>query len=261
MRATQQLIGGRRKTEVGRRTTDETAFRLPPPDFRLRQAGQAITEFAIVLPVLVLLLFGIINYGLAFAEYNTLGFAASRAAQRAALITDPTPTAGDYQAISQTIASALTAPIDASAVISSTTFDPATSAMTITLQYTHHPVGLAHMAAMTINLQTQRTAQLLALGTAPVLNAQSPVCNPDGTYQQIALQWTAAAPPVGRTVGSYALLRTDGTTVAVTGTQTTAYTDTVSAAGPLTYTVQAVYDNLAQGPQSNALAFPQTCSP
>ena len=133
--------------------------------------------------------------------------------------------------------------------------------MTITLQYTHHPMGLVHMAALTMNLQTQRTAQVLALGTAPILSAQSHTCNPDGTYQQIALQWTSAAPPTGRTVGSYALLRTDGTTVTVAGSQATAYTDTVSVAGPLTYTVQAVYDNLAQGPQSNALAFPQTCSP
>ena len=259
MRGAQHVLGGRRKAEGGRPKAEGYLVRLPSPDFRLRQAGQAVTEFAIVLPVLALLLFAIINYGLAFSEYNTLGFAASRAAQRAALITDPTPTAGDYQAISQTITSALSAPIDASAVISSTTFDPASSAMTITLQYTHHPVGLAHMAAMTINLQTQRTAQLLALGTAPVLSTQSHACNLDGTYQQIALQWTSAAPPVGRTVGSNALLRTDGMTVTVVGSQATSYTDTVSAAGPLTYTVQAVYDNLAQGPQSNALVFPQPC--
>ena len=246
------LFGGRRKA-------DGRLVRLPSPVFRLRPAGQAVTEFAIVLPVLVLLLFVIINYGLAFSEYNTLGFAASRAAQRAALITDPTPTARDYQAISQTVASALSAPIDPSAVISSTTFDPASSAMTITLQYTHHPVGLAHMAAMTMNLQVQRTAQLLAVGTAPTLSAQSHTCI--GTaYAQIALQWTAAVPPTGRTVGSYALLRTDGTIVTVVGRRATSYTDTVRATGPLTYTVQAVYDNLAQGPQSNALVFPQMCS-
>ena len=223
-----------------------------------QETGQAVAEFAIVLPVLALLLLGIINYGLAFSEYNTLGFAASRAAQRAALITDPTPSAGDYQAISQTITSALSAPIDPRAVISSTTFDPASSAMTITLQYTHHPVGLAHMAAMTMNLQVQRTTQLLAVGTAPTLSAQSHTCI--GTaYAQIALQWTAAVPPTGRTVGSYALLRTDGTIVTVVGRRATSYTDTVRATGPLTYTVQAVYDNLAQGPQSNVLAFPQPC--
>jgi Flp pilus assembly protein TadG len=223
-----------------------------------QETGQAVAEFAIVLPVLALLLFGLINYGLAFSEYNTLGFAASRAAQRAALITDPTPTTGDYQAISQTIASALSVPIDPSAVISSTTFDPASSAMTITLQYTHHPVGLAHMAAMTMNLQVQRTAQLLAMDTAPTLSAQSQTCA--GTaYAQIALQWTRAVPPTGRTVGSYALLRTDGRTVAIVGRRATSYADMVRAAGPLTYTVQAVYDNLAQGPQSNALVFPQPC--
>src|SRR5205085_4204384 len=77
-----------------------------------RETGQAVAEFAIVLPVLALLLLAIINYGLAFSEYNTLGFAASRAAQRAALTTDPTPTAGDYPAISQTIQRPLSAPID-----------------------------------------------------------------------------------------------------------------------------------------------------
>ena len=114
------------------------------------------------------------------------------------------------------------------------------------------------MAAMTMNLRVQRTAQLLAMGTAPTLRAQSHACA--GTaYAHIALQWTSAAPPTGRTVGSYALLRTDGTSVAVVGRRATSSTDMVRAAGPLTYTVQAVYDNLAQGPQSNALVFPQPC--
>jgi hypothetical protein len=90
------------------------------------------------------------------------------------------------------------------------------------------------------------------------LSAQSHTCT--GTaYAQVALQWTAAVPPAGRTVGSYALLRTDGTTVAVVGRRATSYADTVHAAGPLTYTVQAVYDNLAQGPQSTVLVFPQPC--
>ncbi len=226
-----------------------------------REEGQALVELALALPILVLLLFAVINYGVAFSEYTTLGFAAGQGAQRAALITDQTPTAADYQAISQTIAGALSAPVDAGAVISSTTVDPATSALTVTLQYTHHPLGLAHMAALTMQMDVQRTVQLLAIGSAPALSASGHVCNGDGTYQQITLQWTAATPPAGRTVGGYILLRTAGSTVTITNSQATTYTDSaLNVSGPLTYTVQAVYDNLAQGPQSSFLTFPQTCS-
>ncbi len=64
---------------------------------RIREErGQAMTEFAIVLPVLVVLLFGIVQFGILFNNYVTLTDAV-RAGARAAAVsrqaTDPTGTA------------------------------------------------------------------------------------------------------------------------------------------------------------------------
>lgn len=60
------------------------------------ERGQTMTEFAIVLPVLVVLLFGIIQFGILFNNYVTLTDAA-RAGARAAAVSrqasDPTGTA------------------------------------------------------------------------------------------------------------------------------------------------------------------------
>ncbi len=58
--------------------------------------GQSMTEFAIVLPILVVLLFGIVQFGILFNNYVTLTDAA-RAGARAAAVSrqaaDPTGTA------------------------------------------------------------------------------------------------------------------------------------------------------------------------
>jgi len=59
------------------------------------ERGQTMTEFAIVLPVLVVLLFGIVQFGILFNNYVTLTDAA-RAGARAAAVSrqasDPTGT-------------------------------------------------------------------------------------------------------------------------------------------------------------------------
>lgn len=44
----------------------------PHRRFRKRQEGQTLTEFAMVLPLLALLLFGIIQFGIVFHQYVTL---------------------------------------------------------------------------------------------------------------------------------------------------------------------------------------------
>jgi Flp pilus assembly protein TadG len=64
---------------------------------RIREdRGQAMTEFAIVLPILVVLLFGIVQFGILFNNYVTLTDAV-RAGARAAAVSrqasDPTGTA------------------------------------------------------------------------------------------------------------------------------------------------------------------------
>jgi Flp pilus assembly protein TadG len=55
------------------------------------EGGQAMTEFAIVLPVFLLLIFGIIQFGIVWKNYVTLTDAARAGARRAAVSrhTDP----------------------------------------------------------------------------------------------------------------------------------------------------------------------------
>jgi Flp pilus assembly protein TadG len=56
------------------------------------QEGQAMTEFAIVLPIFVLLLFGIIQFGITFNNYITLTDAARAGARKAAVLRSSTST-------------------------------------------------------------------------------------------------------------------------------------------------------------------------
>lgn len=49
------------------------------------EQGQTMTEFAIVLPILVLLVFGVIQFGIAFNNYLALTDAARAGARRAAV--------------------------------------------------------------------------------------------------------------------------------------------------------------------------------
>lgn len=56
------------------------------------QQGQSLTEFALVLPILALLLFGIIQFGIVFNNYITLTDATRAGARKAAVSRrDPDP--------------------------------------------------------------------------------------------------------------------------------------------------------------------------
>jgi Flp pilus assembly protein TadG len=56
------------------------------PTRKLRnEQGQTLTEFAMVLPILVVLLFGIIQFGIVFNNYVTLTDAARAGARKAAV--------------------------------------------------------------------------------------------------------------------------------------------------------------------------------
>ena len=59
------------------------------------EKGQATTEFAVVLPILVVLLFGIIQFGIAFKDYLSLTDAVRAGARKAAVsrnVSDPVGT-------------------------------------------------------------------------------------------------------------------------------------------------------------------------
>lgn len=57
----------------------------PAPAARGTERGQAMVEFALVLPILCMILFAIIQFGLAFWRYQQVSAAASEGARRAAV--------------------------------------------------------------------------------------------------------------------------------------------------------------------------------
>jgi Flp pilus assembly protein TadG len=56
------------------------------------EGGQAAVEFALVLPFLLILLVGIIEFGRGWNEHQVMTDAAREAARRAAIVTDPPTT-------------------------------------------------------------------------------------------------------------------------------------------------------------------------
>lgn len=61
------------------------------------QKGQSMTEFALVLPILALLLFGVIQFGLVFNNYLTLTDAVRAGARKAAVARHLSDPAGEAQ--------------------------------------------------------------------------------------------------------------------------------------------------------------------
>jgi Flp pilus assembly protein TadG len=72
-------------------------MKLPTPHNRLRRSeGQTMVEFALVLPILCLLLFGVIQFGIVFNNYVDLTDAVRAGARKAAVsrqTADPAGTA------------------------------------------------------------------------------------------------------------------------------------------------------------------------
>lgn len=62
------------------------------------EQGQTMTEFALVLPILVVLLFGIIQFGIAFNNYVTLTDAVRAGARKAAVSRNKSDPAGECMA-------------------------------------------------------------------------------------------------------------------------------------------------------------------
>jgi hypothetical protein len=76
------------------------------------QRSQALIEFALVSPVLLLLLFGIVDIGRAIFYYDTISHAAREGARVAVRASSPMPTNADVLAVvaSQVIGAPVTAP-------------------------------------------------------------------------------------------------------------------------------------------------------
>jgi Flp pilus assembly protein TadG len=79
---------------------------MPHTKTRMKnEQGQTMTEFALVLPILVVLLFGIIQFGIAFNNYVTLTDAVRSGARKAAVSRNLSDPAGACRA--QVIAAAV----------------------------------------------------------------------------------------------------------------------------------------------------------
>ena len=63
-----------------------------------QQSGTTMVEFALTLPLVALLLFGIIQYGFIFAAYMTIRNASAVGA-RYSTLSNPTPTVADIQSV------------------------------------------------------------------------------------------------------------------------------------------------------------------
>jgi Flp pilus assembly protein TadG len=71
------------------------------------EQGQTMTEFAIILPLFVVLLFGVIQFGIAFNNYVTLTDAARAAARKAAVSRESGNPAGACVSAAQSAAADL----------------------------------------------------------------------------------------------------------------------------------------------------------
>ncbi len=96
------------------------------------ERGQSMTEFAIVLPILVVLLFGIVQFGILFNNYVTLTDAARAGARAAAVSRQASDPVGTATAAVQASASDLN---QASLGVSVSSAWTATAPVTVTATY------------------------------------------------------------------------------------------------------------------------------
>ena len=96
------------------------------------ERGQSMTEFAIVLPILVVLLFGIVQFGILFNNYVTLTDAARAGARAAAVSRQAADPVGTATAAVQSSASDLN---QANLGVSVSSTWAATAPVTVTATY------------------------------------------------------------------------------------------------------------------------------
>lgn len=114
---------------------------------RLRcQAGSNLVEFALLLPLLLLLVFGIIDFGFALYDKAIITNAAREAARFGIVYADPRPNqtaienvARDY--LSGRLVNFNTATLNVTATPSADSGDP----VTVVVNYTYHPVVISKL--------------------------------------------------------------------------------------------------------------------
>ena len=79
------------------------ASRWPPMPGSTNQRGAAAVEFALLLPVLIMVLFGIIEFGVALSRQQVLATASREGARLGIRQSVPRPTAADIQALARRV--------------------------------------------------------------------------------------------------------------------------------------------------------------
>jgi Flp pilus assembly protein TadG len=121
------------------------------------EKGQATTEFAVVLPILVVLLFGIIQFGIAFKDYLSLTDAVRAGARKAAVSRNLSDPVGATRTAVRTAAADLDpAKLPDPAVVS--TWQPGTD-VKVTAQYPYR-INLFGIPVATGNLKSSTTERV-----------------------------------------------------------------------------------------------------
>ena len=119
------------------------------------EQGQALTEFALVLPILALLLFAVIQFGIAFNNYVTLTDATRAGARKAAVGRQSANPVGDCQTAVRSSANDLSAS-DLTATCSSTWQMGADVTVTATYPYKISLLGLVVKTGRLSSTTTER---------------------------------------------------------------------------------------------------------
>jgi hypothetical protein len=164
----------------GRPVTGQTSGRHPQPrgllrTFRRSERGTALVEFALIAPLLFLLLFGIIDFGRALDYYNQVTQLAGQGARAAAVNMNPdgltTPTATSIQ--SQLATQYTAQPELKSGIVVCITRIPTKVGDPVTVKVTYHFtfLPLIGLAAKALNngldltsIQTERAEVVPAAG-------------------------------------------------------------------------------------------------
>ena len=86
-----------------RRANRRFGSRWPPLPGSMNQRGAAAVEFALLLPVLIMVLFGIIEFGVALSRQQVLATASREGARLGIRQSVPRPTAADIQALARRV--------------------------------------------------------------------------------------------------------------------------------------------------------------
>jgi Flp pilus assembly protein TadG len=107
---------------------------MPQMAHKKSERGQTMVEFALVLPIFVVLLFGIVQFGIAFNNYITLTDAARAGARKAAVSRNASDPAGQCKAAVMAAADNLDAAVLEPTVSCSSSWAPG-SEVTVHAEY------------------------------------------------------------------------------------------------------------------------------